>query len=132
MFFADFMENRDRFMIIEDCDLMLKARSDGNSLMHRFLNMSDGLVSTKSKKLIFSTNLPSVKNVDPALMRPGRCFDVIEFDKLNLEQAVKLANKFDLEIDENKDSWTIAEVFNNTTFTSDAIETSNKKSFGFI
>ena len=119
-------------MIIEDCDLMLKARSDGNSLMHRFLNMSDGLVSTKSKKLIFSTNLPSVKNVDPALMRPGRCFDVIEFDKLNLEQAVKLANKFDLEIDENKDSWTIAEVFNNTTFTSDAIETSNKKSFGFI
>lgn len=131
-FFAEFMENREKFMIIEDSDLLLKSRSDGNSLMHRFLNLSDGLVSTKTKKLIFSTNLPSVKNVDPALMRPGRCFDVLEFGKLNHDQAEILAHKFGRTLDQERDEWTIAEIFNNKIFTSDKIQSGNSKGFGFL
>jgi ATP-dependent 26S proteasome regulatory subunit len=49
-------------------------------MMHRFLNVGDGLVTTKGKKLIFSTNLPSIRDVDSALVRPGRCFDILNFD----------------------------------------------------
>ena len=27
-----------------------------------------------SRKILFTTNLPNVHDIDPALMRPGRCF----------------------------------------------------------
>jgi ATP-dependent 26S proteasome regulatory subunit len=70
-------------------------------------------VTTKGKKLIFSTNLPSIRDVDPALVRPGRCFDILNFAPLNGEQATKLADKLGTTYDK-KDSGTysIAEIFN--------------------
>jgi hypothetical protein len=92
-FFARFIESDDNIMILEDSDAFLKPRSDGNTMMHRFLNVGDGLVTTKGKKMIFSTNLPSIRDIDSALTRPGRCFDIVEFKPLSLFDANKLANK---------------------------------------
>jgi hypothetical protein len=111
--FARFIEDETGVMVLEDSDNFLKARSDGNTMMHRFLNVGDGLVTTKGKKLIFSTNLPSIRDVDPALVRPGRCFDILNFTPLNGEQAAKLAEKLGTTYDK-KDSGTysIAEIFN--------------------
>jgi hypothetical protein len=111
--FARFIEDETGVMVLEDSDNFLKARSDGNTMMHRFLNVGDGLVTTKGKKLIFSTNLPSIRDVDPALVRPGRCFDILNFAPLNGEQAAKLAEKLGTTYDK-KDSGTysIAEIFN--------------------
>jgi hypothetical protein len=111
--FARFIEDETGVMVLEDSDNFLKARSDGNTMMHRFLNVGDGLVTTKGKKLIFSTNLPSIRDVDPALVRPGRCFDILNFAPLNGEQATKLADKLGTTYDK-KDSGTysIAEIFN--------------------
>jgi ATP-dependent 26S proteasome regulatory subunit len=91
----------------------LKARSDGNTMMHRFLNVGDGLVTTKGKKLIFSTNLPSIRDVDPALIRPGRCFDVLSFDQLNGDEAAKLADKLGVTYEtKSGGKYSIAEIFN--------------------
>lgn len=109
--FAQFIEGEANVMVMEDADTFLKARSDGNSMMHRFLNVGDGLVTTKGKKLIFSTNLPSIRDVDSALIRPGRCFDIVSFDPLNQEQAEKVAKKAGLSIGQ-KDKWSVAEIFN--------------------
>ena len=111
--FARFIEDETGVMVLEDSDNFLKARSDGNSMMHRFLNVGDGLVTTKGKKLIFSTNLPSIRDVDPALIRPGRCFDVLSFDPLNAEQATKLATRLGVTYDtKNECKYSIAEIFN--------------------
>jgi hypothetical protein len=111
--FARFIEDETGVMVLEDSDNFLKARSDGNSMMHRFLNVGDGLVTTKGKKLIFSTNLPSIRDVDPALIRPGRCFDVLSFDPLNAEQAAKLATRLGVTYDTKKEGkYSIAEIFN--------------------
>lgn len=88
--FASFLSGREDFMVLEDADNFLGARSKGNTVMHRFLNVGDGLVSTKRKKIIFTTNLPTIKDVDPALMRPGRCFDVLKFSELTEDQALKI------------------------------------------
>lgn len=87
--FADFMASSSRnFMILEDADQFLASRSRANNtVMHKFLNIGDGILSTGQKKLIFSTNLPSVRDVDEALLRPGRCFDVLRFGKLTPEQG---------------------------------------------
>ena len=122
--FARFIEGDDDVMVLEDSDNFLKARSDGNTMMHRFLNVGDGLVTTKGKKLIFSTNLPSIRDVDPALIRPGRCFDVLNFDTLTQAEAVALATKLGVTLDGTRDKWTIAEIFNKQ------IETANNKKVG--
>lgn len=128
--FAQFIEGEQNMMVIEDADMFLKARSEGNSTMHKFLNIGDGLVTTKNKKLIFSTNLPSVKEIDPALIRPGRCFDVITFDYLKQDEAVALAKAVDVELTEEKDRWTIADVFHKQTF--EPHINSKKSKMGFV
>lgn len=113
--FAQFIEGDRNVLIVEDADNFLGARTDGNDFMHKFLNVGDGLVTTKNKKMIFSTNLPSVKDIDPALIRPGRCFDILNFDTLTQDQAVALAKKVDVQLDGVKDKWSIADVFHKQT-----------------
>jgi len=113
-FFARFIESDDNVMVLEDSDAFLKSRSDGNTMMHRFLNVGDGLVTTKGKKMIFSTNLPSIRDVDSALTRPGRCFDILTFNPLTQEQAEKLAKKLGANIGDQKE-WSVAEIFNKQT-----------------
>lgn len=109
--FANFIEGEKNVLVLEDADMFLKARSEGNTMMHKFLNVGDGLVTTLNKKLIFSTNLPSVRDIDSALIRPGRCYDIIHFNELTQEQAEKLAAKFDTKLNREQTSWTIADVF---------------------
>lgn len=114
--FAQFIEGDASVFIIEDADTLLRARSDGNDMMHKFLNVGDGLVTTSGKKMIFSTNLPSVRDVDPALIRPGRCFDVVNFEELKAERAQTLASKLGLEMPkEVKKSYSLAELFHTQT-----------------
>jgi hypothetical protein len=110
--FARFIEDDANIMVLEDSDNFLKARSDGNTMMHRFLNVGDGLVTTKGKKLIFSTNLPSIRDVDSALVRPGRCFDILNFDTLTQSEAENLSTRLGVQLDGTRDKWSIAEVFN--------------------
>ena len=86
-FFAQFMESQSNFLIMEDADSFLSSRQDGNTMMHKFLNVSDGLISIKDKKVVFSTNLPNISDIDSALLRPGRCFDVLEFRPLTRKEA---------------------------------------------
>ena len=114
-FFARFIESDDNVMVLEDSDAFLKPRSDGNTMMHRFLNVGDGLVTTKGKKMIFSTNLPSVRDIDSALTRPGRCFDIVEFKPLSYGEAKTLAEKLNATMPDAKDQYSIAEVFNEQT-----------------
>jgi len=85
-------------------------------MMHRFLNVGDGLVTTRGKKMIFSTNLPSIQDIDPALVRPGRCFDILTFAPLSLHDAKILAKKLKGTVPEVQAGKTvefsIAEIFN--------------------
>lgn len=80
--------------------------------------------------MIFSTNLPSIRDVDPALIRPGRCFDILSFEPLTKEQAEKLAQRVEVKLEGDKSTWSIAEVFNKQT-DQKAIKKINSK-IGFI
>ena len=126
--FAQFIEGDRNVLIVEDADNFLGARTDGNDFMHKFLNVGDGLVTTKNKKMIFSTNLPSVKDIDPALIRPGRCFDILNFNTLTQDQAVALAKKVDVQLDGVKDKWSIADIFHKQT----EAPTAPRRRLGFI
>lgn len=127
--FANFIEGDRNVMIVEDADNFLGLRSDGNDMMHKFLNVGDGLVTTKNKKMIFSTNLPSVRDVDPALIRPGRCFDILNFDLMTHEQATKLSTRLGIEYDVKPDGkYSIADVFHKQV----EAPKSPKRKVGFI
>ena len=128
-FFARFIESDDNVMVLEDSDAFLKSRSDGNTMMHRFLNVGDGLVTTKGKKMIFSTNLPSIRDIDSALVRPGRCFDIVTFDNLSYGDAEKLAKRLGVVLPEIKDTYSIAEVFNQRT---EGMSKAGNRKVGFI
>ena len=133
-FFARFIEDDAEIMVLEDSDAFLKSRSDGNTMMHRFLNVGDGLVTTKGKKMIFSTNLPSIRDIDSALIRPGRCFDIVTFDSLNVEQANNLANKLGVKLPvrprgKETEKYSIAEVFNQQSEQTHTAKTNRKVGF---
>jgi hypothetical protein len=134
-FFARFIEDDASIMVLEDSDAFLKSRSDGNTMMHRFLNVGDGLVTTKGKKMIFSTNLPSIRDIDSALVRPGRCFDIVTFDNLDVQEANTLADRLGVKLPvrprgKETSKYSIAEVFNEQTNNTEK-SISNRK-VGFI
>jgi hypothetical protein len=100
-------------MIIEDADTLLTSRErDGNKLMSRFLNVSDGLIKLPNKKLVFTTNIVDFGNVDEALLRPGRCFGVMQTRLLNLGEAKAAARVADRPEPTEKREYSLAEIFN--------------------
>jgi GTPase SAR1 family protein len=117
--FANFISGEANVMVIEDADVFLKSREGhGNDLMHKFLNIGSGLISSAKKKIIFSTNLANIRDVDEALVRPGRCYDILEFRNLKVHEAEALARAKGLDFDPsvcNNDTVSVAEVFNQKT-----------------
>ncbi len=83
-----FYSSEHQILFIEDADDFLVRRSEGNKDLASLLNFADGLVSDPGKKIVISTNLSSVNKVDEALLRRGRCFDILKFQALTPEQAV--------------------------------------------
>lgn len=111
-FFAGFIEDDTKFLVMEDADEFLHSREDGNNMMHKFLNLADGLISAADKKIVFSTNLQDLNNIDEALMRPGRCFDILKFRALDRTEAQSVLDEIgsDKQLpDGNK--ITLAEIF---------------------
>ena len=91
--FVDFITGSHDAFVIEDADHLLKARTSGNFELHRFLGIADGVVRPQSRKVIFTTNLPNINDIDDALLRPGRCHAVKNLRSLDLDEALRLAAK---------------------------------------
>ena len=113
-----FLKDKDvNYLIFEDADAYLTARESGNKMIHKFLNAGDGLISVPNKKIIFTTNLQSVVDIDSALTRPGRCFDILQFRNLTKHEAIKVAQIQGGDIELQEKDYTIAEIFNTQTNT---------------
>ncbi len=70
-------------LVLEDINQVLHKNQDENVLnpINKFLSVTDGLIS-KYKKIIITTNIESKHHINQALLRPGRCYDVVPFRKL--------------------------------------------------
>jgi energy-coupling factor transporter ATP-binding protein EcfA2 len=88
--FVDFMTGSHDAFVIEDADYLLQPRTEGNTDLHRFLMVADGVVRAEGRKLLFTTNLPNNGAIDEALLRPGRCFSAVTVRRLALEEARRL------------------------------------------
>jgi len=91
--FVKFITGEHDAFVVEDADHMLKPRADGNEHLHRFLTIADGVVRAQGRKIIFSTNLPNVGDLDEALIRPGRCFARLNIRALSSVEAQHLAEQ---------------------------------------
>lgn len=76
-------------LVMEDSDEVIRSRDLGNQLMAEFLNAADGIAANSHVKMVFSTNLKTARDIDTALMRPGRCFDLLSFRLLDATQALE-------------------------------------------
>lgn len=91
--FVEFVTGAHDAFVIEDSDLLLKARTSGNEQMHRFLATADGVSRSQGRKIIFTTNLPNVSDIDDALVRPGRCYGIRNLRNLAAAEASALARR---------------------------------------
>jgi ATPase family protein associated with various cellular activities (AAA) len=89
--FVKFITGDHDAFVVEDADHLMKPRADGNEHLHRFLTIADGVVRAQGRKIVFSTNLPNVGDLDEALIRPGRCFARVNARALTDEEAKHLA-----------------------------------------
>jgi len=71
------------------------------------------LIKITNKKMIFTTNINQVTKIDPALLRPGRCFGAVEFRELTSAEAACAAGVAGL-VDQDwstQDNWSLAQIF---------------------
>jgi len=121
---------RDSLLVIEDAAKLLKPRDKDNLTMSDLLNYTDGIVAYNTK-IIISTNLESLSDVDEAILRTGRLHAVHFFSKLNSEQANTARAAASLPpVEFTEKSYSLAEVLNFTT--NEDILKRRKKSLGFI
>jgi hypothetical protein len=88
--FISFIGGDEDLLVLEDSDVMIASRMDGNHIMAKLLNAADGLIRTR-KKMVLTANLAHVEEIDTALIRPGRCFGVVKFRELTRSEATAAA-----------------------------------------
>lgn len=91
--FVKFITGWEDAFIVEDADHILKPRAEGNENLHRFLAIADGVVRAQGRKIVFSTNLPNIGDLDDALIRPGRCYARLTMRELSAAEAQKLLDR---------------------------------------
>jgi hypothetical protein len=121
--FIDYIHsNKTSLLVLEDMDnsFISRSKDNGNFIMNKFLSTSDGIIQTlPSKKMVFSSNIQNLSDIDEALIRQGRCFDVIEFRLLTYDESINLIKKLIPDISNNnidkyfpkKDKYSLADVY---------------------
>lgn len=106
-FWRTLEKDKPDIVIIDDLDYMLTRRDAEiqssedavkNAFLNQFLSFTDG-VEKNNTKFIITTN-QSYADIDSALLRKGRLFDILELRKLKSEEA--LAIWVDAGLSENK------------------------------
>lgn len=86
-FWAKLASERPDVIVLDDLDDELLPRTQGrNDIVNNMLSFSDGLFDVDTK-IIITTNQPNT-SIDKALIRPGRCFDILALPNLTWEEAL--------------------------------------------
>lgn len=94
------LENlQDSVLILEDCELALKSRTQGGNLdVSTILNLTDGIIGDLLNIKIIAT-LNTTDKIDSALLRKGRMLANCEFKPLSIEKASNIAKMLGKDID---------------------------------
>lgn len=98
-------KNSYHMLIIEDADELISADAKSRTsqgALGRLLNIGDGLLGQSTKLLICITTNVDMRELHPAVARPGRCLAQIQFDSFSYEEACAWLTQFDENIDVKK------------------------------
>jgi len=102
---------RRRIAVIEDAESLLLPRDEGSrSTVSSLLNATDGLLGDHLRLQILCTTNAPVRQLDPALLRPGRLMGTREFRRLNRDEASRLAEAKGLKLAQ-QDDFSLAELY---------------------
>ena len=91
-FWYQIRDNKIDLVILDDFDFMLGSRDSEdtkhNKFLSKFLTFTDGVRKNKIK-FIVTTN-QEYRDMDKAILRKGRLFDVIEMRELSLEEGLEI------------------------------------------
>lgn len=135
--FIDFISNwaydaeGKNYLLIEDAEPLLESRDQSRNMgITNLLNMTDGLLNDILNLQIIATFNTELKNIDDALLRPERLLGRKNFKNLNKENALKLAEKIEVDATKIKDNMSLADIYslkNKTSVLVHDIEDDGKK-----
>jgi hypothetical protein len=105
-------EGRWRLIVLEDAGELLTAdaRAVAGQGLSRLLNMSDGLLGAGLRTIVLVTTNEPIGHLHPAVVRPGRTWEQVEFSALSVPEASAWLAARDPEVRANR-PLTIAELF---------------------
>ena len=116
--FGSFLTSlNNHIIILEDCENVITDRkattSSYGAAVSLLLNMTDGILADDLNIKFICTFNEDMKNIDPALLRKGRCVSKYEFTPLCKEKATALLKERGIEpIDEK--ALTLSDIFHYT------------------
>ncbi len=117
-------------VVLEDFNSLIQKNQESENVnpLNKFLSSIEGLIS-KNTKIIISTNIESKNQLNSALIRPGRCFDVLNFRKLEKEEIDNLCDSCDKDLDLQIESINLSEFY--AKLNSEQNTTCSDNSLGF-
>ena len=90
LFWNMMLSDEPDLLILDDLDDELQPRKAGsdNAIVNKLLSVSDGIFKINTK-IIITTN-KGHQNIDSAIIRPGRCFDILNIPVLTNEEALSV------------------------------------------
>jgi len=78
-----------RLIVLEDAGELLAAdaKEQAGQGLSRLLNVVDGLLGESSRALFLVTTNENLSTFHPAVTRPGRCAQILEFTALSAEES---------------------------------------------
>jgi hypothetical protein len=108
-------ENRQtlgKVVVVEDAESLLAKRgSDNQQALSNLLNIADGFVGDYLRLHVICTISAPIKDLDPAVTRPGRLIASREFSKLTRQQALGLAETLGITL-QPQENYSLAEIYN--------------------
>jgi len=87
-----------RLIIAEDCAQLFSTDSRSQTGFSRLLNTVDGLLGQDQKIIFVFTANEQINEIDPAILRAGRCLQNLEVPSWNRKQALEWIGKHDATI----------------------------------
>jgi hypothetical protein len=122
-------EAKGQILLIEDAERAIVSRdASQNTAVSTLLNISDGLLSDVLNLQIICTFNTDIRNIDNALLRPGRLLSKYQFNDLELDKANKLSKHLGFNRSYSN-ATPLAEIYNNTE--AQIINLQTKRAVGF-
>lgn len=105
-------KKKQKIVLLEDAEELLMPRDGGNrDKVSNLLNLADGFLGDHLKLNVIATTNSPVRELDKAILRPGRLLGSREFRRLSRPEAERIAKAKGLTLADKPD-YSLAEIYN--------------------